>query len=199
MGLALWQESLIMKKYIEFSGQKIEYALKISARAKRIRFTIYGGGDLIVTVPRKFSELDLERFMREKANWILKKTGEFKGFKNPLSFQNERHAYLTHRQTALDLVRKRLGYFNSIYNFSFNKVRIKNQKSCWGSCSRRKNLNFNYRLAFLPAHVADYVVVHELCHLEEMNHSKNFWGLVRKTIFDYSDIRKKLRKYSLSF
>ncbi|MDP3057176.1 MAG: SprT family zinc-dependent metalloprotease [bacterium] len=186
-----------MKKYIELRGEKIEYILKISVRARRIRFAIYGGGRFVVTVPRKFRESDLERFMREKAGWILEKTAEFKDFKKPLSFPNERHAYLTHRQTALEMVRKRLEYYNNIYNFAFNKIRVKSQQTCWGSCSRRKNLNFNFKLAFLPEHIVDYVVVHELCHLGEMNHSKNFWNLVAKTIPDYLRIRKELRRHSL--
>lgn len=188
-----------MKKYIELSGQKVEYTLKISIRARRIRFVVYGGGELVVTVPRNFRELDLERFMREKASWILKKTREFKGVKKPLSEKDEQHAFLTHRLTTLELVRKRLEYFNNIYNFAFSKIRIKSQRTCWGSCSRRKNLNFNYRLAFLPAHVVDYVVVHELCHLGEFNHSRNFWALVGKAIPDYLNIRKELRRHSMTF
>lgn len=187
-----------MNKHIEFRGEKIEYALKISVRARRIRLAIYGGGEFVVTVPRNFNESILERFMREKSDWILKKTAELKDLKNPLSFPNERYAYLTYRQTALSLVRKRLEYFNGIYSFTFNRVRIKSQRTCWGSCSMRKNLNFNYKLVFLPEKVADYVVVHELCHLEEMNHSKNFWNLVAKTIPDYLSIRKELRKHSLA-
>lgn len=186
-----------MKKYIELQGKKIEYTLRRSARARGIRFTIYGGGKFVVTVPRKFSEFDLERFMREKTDWILEKTVEFKNFKKPLVFQNERHAYFIHRQTALEMVRKRLEYYNNIYNFAFNKIRVKSQQTCWGSCSRRKNLNFNFRLAFLPEHIVDYVVVHELCHLGEMNHSKNFWDLVAKTIPNHLNIRKELRQHSL--
>ncbi len=186
-----------LKKYIELSGQQVEYTLKISARARRIRFTIYGGGELIITVPRNFRDLELEKFMREKANWILEKTREFKSVKKSLSRGDERRAYLTHRLTALELVRKRLSYYNNVYNFVFSKIRIKSQRTCWGSCSRRKNLNFNYRLAFLPERIVDYIVVHELCHLEEMNHSKNFWNLVARSIPDYLNIRKELRRHSL--
>ncbi len=186
-----------MKKYIELRDQKVEYALRRSARARRIRFAVYGGGEFVVTAPRDSSEFALEKFMREKADWILKKIAELKDFKNPLSFQNERHAYLVHRQTALELVRKRLEYYNNIYSFAFNKIRIKSQRTCWGSCSRRKNLNFNYKLLFLPQKIADYIIVHELCHLEEMNHSKNFWDLVAKSIPNYLNVRKELRRHSL--
>lgn len=186
-----------MKKYIELSGEKIEYTLRRSARAKRIRFTVYGGGELVATVPKRFRELDLERFMREKGNWILEKTREYKKFKKPESHKNERHDFLIHRGAALSLVRKKLEHYNSIYSFDFNKVTVKSQRTCWGSCSKRKNLNFNYRLAFLPEHVADYVVVHELCHLGEFNHSRRFWDLVARAIPNYLLIRKELREHSL--
>lgn len=186
-----------MKKIIELYGQKVEYILKISTRARRIRFTIYGGGEFVVTVPHKFRESELEVFMQEKANWILKKTSEFKSVKKLHSPQNERHMYLAHRQAAIELVRKRLKLYNNIYNFSFNRIRIKSQRTCWGSCSKSKNLNFNYKLAFLPEHIADYVVVHELCHLGEFNHSRKFWDLVAKTIPDYLNIRKELKQQSL--
>lgn len=186
-----------MKKYIELSGQQVEYNLKISNRARRIRFAIYGGGEFVVTVPRKFRESDLARFMHDKAGWIISKTREFKRTKKPFSCGNERYAFLIHRRTAMELVRKRLEFYNNIYGFVFNKVRIKSQRTCWGSCSRTKNLNFNYKLAFLPSHVVDYVVVHELCHLGEFNHSKNFWDLVSKAIPDYLRTRKELRQHSL--
>lgn len=188
---------IAMKKYIELLDQKVEYTLRKSDRARRIRFAVYGGGKFVVTAPRVFSETALEKFMREKADWIVRKIAELKNSKTRMFFPEDRHAYLTHRQTALDLVRRRLEYFNGIYNFTFNKVRIKSQRTCWGSCSAKGNLNFNYKLAFLPEKISDYVVVHELCHLEELNHSRKFWDLVEKTIPDYSDIRKELRRHSL--
>jgi predicted metal-dependent hydrolase len=68
------------------------------------------------------------------------------------------------------------------------------QKSRWGSCSRKKNLNFNYKLIQLPLELADYIVVHELCHLQEFNHGQGFWNLVGETIPDYKARRDELRK-----
>ena len=102
--------------------------------------------------------------------------------------------YKKHKERALWLAENRIGYFNSFYNFEINRITIKKQKTRWGSCSKKRNLNFNYKIVFLPQRLADYLVVHELCHLGEMNHSRNFWKLVAKTIPDYSKLNKQLKR-----
>jgi hypothetical protein len=102
------------------------------------------------------------------------------------------------REIARILVENRLSYFNKLYNFEINRIAIKNTKSRWGSCSKKKNLNFNYRIIFLEPKFADYLVVHELCHLGEFNHSKKFWNLVEKTIPDYKNIDKKIRRMPIN-
>ena len=63
----------------------------------------------------------------------------------------------------------------------------------WGSCSSKKNLNFSYRLYFLPEYLSDYIIIHELCHLKEMNHSKRFWDLVALVCPSYKDYRRELK------
>ena len=82
--------------------------------------------------------------------------------------------YLKHKEVARTLVRERLEYFNAFYGYEYKRIAIKNHKSRWGSCSKKGNLNFNYRIALLPSELADYIVVHELCHLGEFNHSPKF-------------------------
>lgn len=77
--------------------------------------------------------------------------------------------------------------------YRFNKITIRGQKTRWGSCSRRGNLSFNYRLMQYPINVIDYVLVHELCHLKEMNHSKRFWGLVGEILPNYAELRNYLK------
>ena len=101
--------------------------------------------------------------------------------------------YKKYKLQALVLAQRRLAEFNLFYGYQVNRVSIKNQRTRWGSCSKKGNINFNYRIALLPDRLADYLVVHELCHLGEFNHSQKFWDLVAKTIPDYRLRRKELR------
>jgi len=95
------------------------------------------------------------------------------------------------------LVHERLTHFNRHYCYIYGKVFIRNTRTRWGTCSSRGNLGFNYRIAKLPSELQDYIVVHELCHLAELNHSKNFWALVAETLPDWKQLRKRLGKYRL--
>ncbi len=97
-----------------------------------------------------------------------------------------------YKPIALAFILDRLKFYNNHYQLSYNKVRVKNTKTMWGSCSEKANLNFNYKVALLPIELADYIIVHELCHLKEFNHSQRFWDLVAKTIPNYDALRKKL-------
>jgi len=103
------------------------------------------------------------------------------------------------REQARCLVENRISYFNRFYNFEINRIAIKNTKTRWGSCSSKRNLNFNYKIIYLKSALADYLLVHELCHLGELNHSKKFWALVSKTIPDYIRVNKELKKAPVKF
>lgn len=100
-----------------------------------------------------------------------------------------------YRKKAEEVVHDRLQFFNEYYGFSYNRVTMRNQKTRWGSCSHSGNLNFNWRLIMAPIEVIDYVVVHELCHIGQMNHSPKFWSLVSQTTPDYKEVRKWLSNY----
>ena len=78
------------------------------------------------------------------------------------------------KEEFLEIAKNRLEFFNQFYNFKYNKISIKDTKSRWGSCSSAGNLNFNYRIFLLEPEQMDYVIIHEMCHLQEMNHSKKF-------------------------
>lgn len=106
--------------------------------------------------------------------------------------------YLAHKEAARELVHRKLAEHNFHYGFTYHKVAIRDQHSRWGSCSKKGNLNFNYRLVFLPEALVDSVIVHELCHLKEFNHGKNFWALVAETIPDHMARKVALAKISLN-
>jgi predicted metal-dependent hydrolase len=104
-----------------------------------------------------------------------------------------RNEYLANKELARKLVHEKLEYWNQFYNLEYKKVFIKNTKTKWGSCSSKKNLNFSYRIVFLEPELQDYLIVHELCHLAEMNHGPNFWNLVSQHIPNAKDCHMKLR------
>src|SRR3989344_7685345 len=104
-----------------------------------------------------------------------------------------RRDYVRYKETARALVKSRLVLYNQVYKFNINQVAIKNHTSRRGSCSKKGNLNFNYKVTLLPLELADYVIVHELCHLQELNHSKKFWKLVALTLPNYKELRLRFR------
>ena len=106
-------------------------------------------------------------------------------------------ALAVHKESAKTFALSRLLYWNQYYNFKYGAIKIKSQTTRWGSCSSKGNLNFNYRIVLLPEHLADYLIVHELCHLGEFNHSQKFWNLVKKTIPDFAQRRYELKKIKL--
>jgi predicted metal-dependent hydrolase len=171
----------------------IKYKVRKSARAKRMRIAVYCDGDVVVTVPKNFDLGLMDKFLAEKKDWILKKVREF--LSSPLRFIKRRSKsdYKKYENEAMALVVKRINYLNQNLNLKYNKINIKDQKTRWGSCSKKGNLNFNYKILFLSAEIRDYIIVHELCHLKEFNHSKIFWNLVRSVIPDYLEIRNSLK------
>jgi predicted metal-dependent hydrolase len=102
--------------------------------------------------------------------------------------------YVVHREHTRELIHARLEHYNRHYALAWNRVAIRNQRRCWGSCTSLKNLNFSYKILFLPEHLQDYIVVHELCHLQELNHGKDFWALVAQQIPEYKSHIAELRK-----
>jgi hypothetical protein len=89
-------------------------------------------------------------------------------------------------------INERVNYIANTYKFHYNRIAIKNQRTRWGSCSGKKNLNFNWRLIMTPHECVDYVIVHELAHTRQMNHSKNFWAIVEEIMPDYKSHKKTL-------
>jgi len=99
-----------------------------------------------------------------------------------------------YKERAFEIIDSRTKFFAYKYGFTFNKIKISNAEKQWGSCSSKKNLNFSWRLIMAPVDIVDYVVVHELCHLRNMNHSSKFWIEVEKILPDYVERKKFLRE-----
>lgn len=100
-----------------------------------------------------------------------------------------------YRNKARARFEARVAYFHPLTGGNYTSITVRDQKSRWGSCSSRGTLSFNYRLIFAPSAVLDYVVVHELCHLTHMNHSKDFWNMVASVMPDYKIHKNWLREH----
>jgi predicted metal-dependent hydrolase len=184
------------QKQICLKGQTLNYHLKKSSRARHVRLTVSCEGRLTLILPPRIPFWSAEQFLSQKADWVfrqLKKMEERS--KSPFSHVPNQGEYEKMKQPALALAQEKAAYFNARhYGYSYQKITIRNQKTRWGSCSRSGNLNFNYKIIYLPESLRDYLVVHELCHLAEFNHSPRFWKLVARAIPDYAQIRRQLRQ-----
>ncbi len=173
----------------------IAYTIKKKRKIKRMTLTVKQGGEVVVTIPWFFPEYSAQLFVQKKADWIIATQAKLeKKFKNKIPLRQTKTEFKQKKDQALNFVTARLEHFNTFYKFSYKDVRIKNHSSRWGSCSSKANLNFNYKIVDLPQELADYIVVHELCHLKEMNHAKKFWDLVGQALPDYKERRALLKK-----
>lgn len=100
-----------------------------------------------------------------------------------------------YRDEARRKIEERVAFYHPLTGGKYTSITIRDQKSRWGSCSSRGTLSFNYRLIFAPPAVLDYVVIHELCHLTHMDHSKNFWNKVADIMPDYRLQRQWLKDH----
>ncbi len=183
-----------MKRLIYFKDRCIEYTLIQRANVRRLRLAVRHDGSIYLTAPKRVQRKYLDQFLAQHSEWISEAVERVKKLPIPFLRRGAAQDFQKYKQSALVLVRNRIEYFNKFYTFSYTSLSIRNQKTRWGSCSKRGSLNFNYRIALLPAALADYIVVHELCHLKEMNHSQRFWKLVANVIPNHLALRRELKK-----
>lgn len=187
-----------MNRELLIDGTIVPYTLTVNGKVRHLRITIKPGGDIRVTIPRYARPGTLDAFLLDNIDWIRKKWSTLFAQQKQITRSESRTLYEKHKEGARRLVVERIAFFNVIYNFPFGNIAIRNQKTRWGSCSKKGNLNFNYKIALLPQDLADYVIVHELCHLKEFNHGEKFWTLVEKTIPDYKKKRLLLKQEGLT-
>lgn len=154
-------------------------------------------GEVIVRAPYSMPDAKIRSFIKEKESWLVKTLTEVEEKKN----NHAQVEALTEEELnrlgdlALKVLPERVKLFASMMGVSYGKITIRCQKTRWGSCSAKGNLNFNCLLMLAPEKVQDYVVVHELCHRLEMNHSGRFWAEVERVMPDYRIYRQWLKEH----
>ena len=162
----------------------------IRSRRKTVSLQITPEGKLIVRCPSRMSRAEIDAFVQSKRRWIEARLAALPPKAAP--FTPEQLEDL--RRRAAEVIPERVSYHAARMGVSCGRVTIRAQRSRWGSCSGKGNLNFNCLLMEAPPEVLDYVVVHELCHRLEMNHSARFWALVERFLPDYRTHRDWLKK-----
>jgi len=160
-----------------------------SKRAKYMNISIKSTVKIRVAVPFGISFNEAELFARSKTEWIQKKILKISKSRNILKEVNMNHARIQ--------LKNRINFLSEKHNFKYNKLFIKNQKTRWGSCSEKNNINLNAKLLNLPQELIDYVILHELVHTKVKNHSIQFWLTLESYMNDSKKYDKELKKYSL--
>lgn len=165
-----------------------EYNVEVRrTKRKSTAIKITADMQIVVFVPLYVSDNEIERMVISKSKWIdehmlkVQSTIDERSKLEKITFEQIKEL----ADQAVEYIPKRVKYYAEKENFVYNKITIKNLVSRWGSCSTKGNLNFNCLLMLTPDYVIDYIVVHELCHLREMNHSEKFWAEVEKIMPDY--------------
>lgn len=172
-----------------------ELSVKIIRSSRRtISLELRQDYSVVIRVPWQVSDTDAMEFLNRKRKWIEKhmkqKSEEKSDIVPPLSTEEIKRL----SNQALVIFPQKVKYYAEILNVSYGRITIRSQKTRWGSCSAKGNLNFNCLLMLAPDKVQDYVVVHELCHRLEMNHSAAFWAQVERIMPDYKKYQDWLKK-----
>lgn len=168
----------------------------IRSNRKTIAIQIDRNANVVVRAPYRVSEREIRRFLQEKEAWIRKhqekvreQEKKLKGV-DPLSREEIEHL----AKQAMQIIPQRVAFFAEKMGVTYGRITIRNQKTRWGSCSSKGNLNFNCLLMLTPPEVIDSVVVHELCHRKEMNHSKRFYEEIYRIYPDYDKWNQWLKE-----
>ena len=168
----------------------------VRSQRHTLSISVRPGKVILAKAPLRYPNYQILRFVEEKRDWIEKQFQKLESRENarkeqpPLSMEDIRLLALTAKKVLPERVR----YYAKEIGVTYGRITIRNQKSRWGSCSAQGNLNFNCLLMLAPPEVMDYVVIHELCHRLEMNHSAKFWAHVGRYMPDYAQKRKWLKE-----
>lgn len=186
-----------MKVIMEYiTGLDVPVIFNKSIRARRLTITIKPFKPVRITFPARVSQKKAQEFLQSNIEWVKKAILKIKEIEKRTPSQTELPK-INKNHAKIDLI-SQLKFLADKYNFSYNKVSIRNQRTRWGSCSGRNNINLNINLVRLPQELQNYVLLHELVHTKIKNHSKKFWNELDKYVLDAKKISKKLRNHSLS-
>ena len=170
------------------------YSIEVKrSKRKTLSVEVRPDGKLVIRAPYRMPDQEIRRFLKEKEKWIEKHVLEAKEKSRQVDYFSE--------QEIRDLVDEACAYFPSVVHkyaemigVSYGRITIRNQRTRWGSCSSQGNLNFNCLLMLLSEEIREYVIVHELCHRIEMNHSPAFWKEVETYCPEYKRLRRELKE-----
>ncbi len=177
--------------------QECVYRL-VRSRRKSLALQVSPDGSVIVRAPMRTAKYRIDSFVKEHWAWVEKqrqRLAEQRAKAHVITDQERREGI----ERAKQIIPERTAYFARRMGVTYGRIAIREQKTRWGSCSQAGNLNFNWKLVLMPPDVLDYVVVHELAHRKEMNHSPRFWAVVEKELPGYRARREELKRRGREF
>lgn len=176
----------------------------IRTSRKTIAIQISLDGDVTIRAPKDCEKAEIDELIRDRQGWIEEKVQEVLEDKRVRKQREQQFPELTperkleFKRLAEEKIRSKVAFFAERVGVDYGKITIKDTKSRWGSCTFQGNLNFCWRLILAPEEVLDYIVVHELCHRLEMNHSARFWAQVERVLPEYEKSREWLKENGLA-
>ena len=168
----------------------------VRSRRRTISIEITEDAQLLVRAPKRVPNYEIDAFVNANLDWIDKHKAKVEKrnrlAREAVSVSFDELAELANRASVV--IPERVRYFAALLGVTYGRITIGDQKTLWGSCSAKGNLSFNRLLMKAPERVRDYVIVHELCHRLEMNHSKAFWKHVESVIPDHRACRRWLKE-----
>ena len=193
---------MLAELWISLDKEEIEVEI-IRSKRRSMAIQIRTDGSVVVRVPMHASDRAIKRFVSAHARWIADNRGQMferrkKLADNPYDIPAWESLSAADKKIAKQKIMEHVDYFARRMEIDYGSISMRNQKSRWGSCSSKGNLNFNYRLAYLPEELLDYVVVHELAHRRHMDHSAAFWEEVETYYPAYKKCRQMLNDILLA-
>lgn len=170
--------------------QPITYRVVRSDR-RTVSIQITDAG-VVVRAPRHMTDGQIQSFVKSKEGWIRTHLERRPVPEEKPAFSKEAISALSNQ--ARCIIPGKVAHYAKLVGVTYGSITVRSQKTRWGSCSGKGNLNFNCLLMLVPEKVLDYVIVHELCHRKEMNHSHKFWALVAQVLPDWQERRRWLRE-----